>query len=202
MARWVGDEFPRVVREGFGRRADPVFLDESGFFLTPAARRALAPRGRTPVLDPWGRRDRLSAIRAITVSPVAARPNLFLDVYPHHAHGEQVVAFRADLHRRPGPLTVVRERGPIHDEAGVVRAWLADHPGVVTEEFPGHVPDLNPGEGVWGWTKYGRRANPTANDTDELLGWVMDQLVGVRSRPDLLRGFIRQTELPGVPLAA
>ena len=113
-----------------------------------------------------------------------------------------MVAFLADLHRRPGPLTVARDRGPIHDKARVVRAWRAAHPGVVTEKFPGYVPDRNPDEGVWGWTEYGRLANLAANDTDERWGWVMDQLVEAKCRPALLRGFIRQTELPGVSLAA
>src|SRR6185312_1988215 len=32
VARWVGDEFPRIVREAFRRRAYIAFLDESGFF--------------------------------------------------------------------------------------------------------------------------------------------------------------------------
>jgi transposase len=201
VARWVGDEFPRIVREAFRRDAHLVFLDESGFFLTPTVRRTLAPRGRTPVLDAWDRRDRLSAISAITVSPVAARPNPYFEVYPHHVHGEQVVAFLADLHRRLGPLTVVWDRGPIHARATVVREWLAEHPGVVTEKFPGYVPDLNPDEGVWGWAKYGRLANLAANDTDELWGRAVDELIEVKFRPDLLRGFIRQTKLPGVSLA-
>src|SRR3954451_18257180 len=119
VARWVGDEFPHIVREAWQRSAYIAFLDESGFFLTPTVRRTLAPRGRTPVLDAWDRRDRLSAHRAITLNPGAARPNLFFDVYPHHVRGEQVVAFLADLHRRLGPLTVVWDRGPIHDKARV-----------------------------------------------------------------------------------
>ena len=137
----------------------------------------------------------MSAISAITVSPVAARPNLYFDVYSHHVHGEQVVAFLADLHRRLGPLTVVWDRGPIHDKAKVVRAWLAEHPGVVTEKFPGYVPDLNPDEGVWGWTKYGRLANLAANDTDELWDRVIEELIEVKFRPDLLRGFIGPVNL-------
>ena len=74
VARWVGDEFPRIVREAWRRSAHLVFLDESGFFLTPTVRRTLAPRGKTPVLDAWDRRDRLSAISCVTVSPVAGRP--------------------------------------------------------------------------------------------------------------------------------
>src|SRR5207237_1473242 len=115
VERWLDDEFGRIAREAFGRNAYLVFLDESGFFLTPTVRRTLAPRGKTPVLAAWDRRDRLSAISAITVSPVAARPNLYFEVYRHHVHGEEVVAFLADLHRRLGPLMVVWDRGPIHD---------------------------------------------------------------------------------------
>ena len=106
-ARWAGDEFPRIVREAFRRRAYLAFLDESGFMLTPTVRRPLAPRGETPVLDAWDRRDRLSAISCVTVSPVAGRPGLYFGLLDHNAHAGDVVAFLADLHRRLGPVTVV-----------------------------------------------------------------------------------------------
>src|SRR6516225_1256411 len=49
IERWKGDEFPRIVREAFRRKAHLVFLDESGFMLNPSVRRTLAPRGKTPV---------------------------------------------------------------------------------------------------------------------------------------------------------
>lgn len=202
VARWVADEFPRILREAYSRQAHVVFLDESGFFLTPTVRRTLAPRGKTPILAAWDRRDRLSAISAITLSPVVARPNLYFEVYPHTIRGEQVVAFLADLHRRLGPLTVVWDRGTIHDKAAVVREWLAKHPGVVTEKFPGYAPELNPDEGVWGWTKYGRLANLAADDTDRLWDHVLDELITLKFSPNLLKGFIRETRLPGVSVAA
>jgi transposase len=202
VARWVGDEFPRIVREAWRRGAYLAFLDESGFFLTPTVRRTLAPRGKTPVLDAWDRRDRWSAISCITLSPGSGRPGLYFDLLDHNVHGEDVVAFLKDLHRRLGPVTVVWDRNQIHSKSKVVKAWLAKHPGVVAEDFPGYVPDLNPDEGVWGWAKYGRLANLAANDKDELWDRVVDELIEVKFRPDLLRGFIRQTGLPGVVLAA
>jgi hypothetical protein len=83
-----------------------------------------------------------------------------------------------------------------------VQKWLARHPDVVAEDFPGYVPDLNPDEGVWGWAKYGRLANLAADSTGELWEWVVEELVEVKRRTDLLRGFVRQTGLPGVPLDA
>ena len=202
VARWIGDEFPRIVREAFARKAHLVFLDESGFFLTPTVRRTLAPRGKTPVLAAWDRRDRLSAISAITVSPVTGRPNLFFRIFPDHIHAEQVVPFLAELHRRLGPITVVWDRGPIHDKAKLVKAWLAKHPAVKTEKLPAYAPTLNPDEGVWGWTEYGRRANPAAEDTDALWDRVIEELVTAKHAPDLLNGFLRQTKLPGLSLAA
>ena len=121
---------------------------------------------------------------------------------PKSIRGPDVVAFLAELHRRLGPVTVVWDRNQIHSRAKAVKVWLAKHPRVVVEDFPGYVPDLNPDEGVWGWAKYGRLANLAANDKDELWDRVVDELIEVKFRPDLLRGFIRQTGLPGVSLAA
>lgn len=202
VARWVDDDFRRIVREAFLRRAYIAFLDESGFHLTPTVRRTLAPRGKTPVLEAWDRRDKWSAISCITLSPVAARPGLYFDLLDHNVRGPDVVTFLAELHRRLGRVTVVWDRNQIHSKSKVVKAWLATHPDVVAEDFPGYVPDLNPDEGVWGWTKYGRLANLAANDKDELWDHVVEELITVKHRPDLLRGFIRQTGLPGVSLAA
>jgi transposase len=196
VARWVGDEFPRIVREAWRRSAYLVFLDESGFFLTPTVRRTLAPRGKTPVLEGWDRRDRWSAISCVTVSPVAGRPGLYFDLLDHNVRGEDVVTFLAELHRRLGPLTVVWDRNQIHSKSKVVKAWLAAHPDVVAEDFPGYVPDLIPDEGVWGWTKYGRLANFAPADTAELRRRVTAELTWLKEHPYFLDSFIEHTKLP------
>jgi hypothetical protein len=127
---------------------------------------------------------------------------LYFDLLDHNIRGPDVVAFLSELHRRVGAVTVIWDRNNIHSTSKAVQAWLAKHTGVVAEDFPGYVPELNPDEGVWGWTKYGRLANLAADDKDELWGRVVDELVEVKFRPDVLRGIIRQTGLPGVPLAA
>lgn len=153
------------------------------------------------MLAAWDRRDRLSAISCITLSPAAGRPGLYFDLLDHNVHTVDVVAFLKALHRRVGPLTVIWDRNQIHSKSKVVKKWLARHPDVVCEDFPGYVPDLNPDDGVWGWAEYGRLANLAADNTDELREWVVEVLVEVKHRPDLLGGFVRQTGLPGVSLA-
>ena len=202
IARWLREEFPRIVAEARGRSAHLVFLDESGFLLTPSIRRTLAPRGQTPVLEAWDRRDRLSAISCVTVSPRRRRLNLHFELLPKdaNAHGEDVVAFLRRLRQAlPGPITVLWDRNPIHGRSKAVRAYLAGRPEIVAEDFPGYAPELNPDEHVWGRTKYGRLANLAADDAQELWDHVVEELIDLKFRPDLLESFIRKS---GLPLAA
>jgi transposase len=202
VERWLGDELPRILREAFRRQAHVVFLDESGFQLTPSVRRTLAPRGRTPVLDCWDRRDRISAISCITLSPVVGRPGLYFQLLPVNqtVHGEEVVAFLAELRRQlRGPFTVVWDRSKIHRKSKAVQAWLTEHPEVVVEDFPGYAPTLNPDEWVWSWTKYGRLSNLAAWDSDELWDHIVMALIDLKFQPKMLNAFIAEA---GVPVAA
>jgi hypothetical protein len=117
-----------------------VSLDESGFMLTPTVRRTFAPRGQTPILKSWDRHDRISAISAVTVSPRRRRLGLYFHLMPddENVHGEDTVAFLKRLRRHiPGPMTILWDRGNVHDRSKVVRAYLAGHPEVVTDKFPG-----------------------------------------------------------------
>ncbi len=202
VERWLGDELPRLLREAYRRQAHVVFLDESGFHLTPCVRRSLAPRGKTPVLDCWDRRDRISAISAITLSPVRGRPGLYFELLPLNktVHGEEVVAFLEQLRRQlRGPFTVVWDRSKIHSRSKAVKAWLVKHAEVVAEDFPGYTPTLNPDEWVWGWTKYGRLSNLAAWDADELWDHVIMALIDLKFQPRMLNAFLAAA---GVPVAA
>jgi transposase len=202
IERWKGDELPRILRQAFQRQAHVVFLDESGFQLTPSVRRTLAPRGQTPVLSCWDRRDRISALSGITLSPLEGRPGLYFELLPvnRSAHAEEVVAFLKSLKRQlRGPFTVVWDRHGIHSKSQIVQAFLAANPDIVAEDFPGYVPELNPDEWVWGWTKYGRLSNLAAWDSDELWDHTVMALIDLKFQPKLLNTFVKEA---GVPVAA
>jgi transposase len=189
--------FPNIVQAARQRQAHLVFLDESGYMLTPTVRRTWAPCGSGPILKCWDRRDRLSAISGITVSPKTNRLNLYFRLLPHNVHAEDVVDFLRELKKAVGgPLTVLWDRGPVHRKSLLVRAYLADHPEIVDEQLPAYSPELNPDELVWSWSKYGRLANLAANDTDELAERVIDELVYLKQHPELLASFVTKTELP------
>jgi hypothetical protein len=120
-----------------------VFLDVSGFMLTPTVRRTFAPRGRTPILRPLRRHI-------------------------------------------PGSMTIVRDRGNIHDRLQVVRAHLARHPEIVTERPPSYVPETNPDGMVRELTKHGRPANFTPEDTIELRSAMSGEFARLHGSPGLL----------------
>lgn len=190
---------PRILKEAEDRKAHLVFLDESGFQLTPVVRRTYAPRGRTPLVEAWYRKGRISAISAVTVSPVRRRPNLHFRLLPDdaNAHGEDTAAFLAQLRDQVrGPMTILWDQSRIHERSGVVRKYLAKHPEIVTEDFPGYAPEANPDEGVWGYTKYHRLPNYAPEDTKELRSRLWDELSALRRRPDLLSSFIRHAGIP------
>jgi transposase len=190
---------PKILRRARGHKAHLVFLDESGFMLTPTVRRTLAPRGCTPILKSWDRHDRISAISAVTVSPKRRRLGLYFSLLPDdaNAHGEDTVAFLRQLRRHiPGPMTILWDRGNIHDRSKVVRGYLAGHPEIVTEKLPSYAPETNPDESVWQHTKHGRLANFTPEDTAELRSVLIEEFDRIHHKPELLSAFIRHAGMP------
>ena len=202
VERWRGDEFPRVVRDAWRRDATLVFLDEAGFMLTPAVRRTLAPRGKTPVLPAMQRHDRISAISCVTLGANGVLPELYFELMPEglNVTAEDVVAFLGDLRRElPGPLTVIWDRHNIHSRSRLVSEWLGRQQGVVLEDLPGYAPALNPDEMVWAWLKYARLCNLTPADIRELRDHLRPELEWAAFDRELLAGFFTHAHL-GVQL--
>ena len=97
--------------------------------LTPTVRRTWAPQGDTPLLSCWDRRDRLSAISCITVSPQRARLNFYFTLLPDNTNvtAEHTVDFLRQLKSQlGGPFTVIWDGSKIHSRARLVKAYLAE----------------------------------------------------------------------------
>jgi hypothetical protein len=93
-------------------------------------------------------------------------------------------------------MTILWDRGNVHDRSKVVRAYLAGHPEIVTEKFPSYAPETNPDEMVWQHTKHARLSNFTPDDVAELRATVVAELERLHGRPDLLAAFIRHAKVP------
>jgi len=172
-----------------------AFLDESGFMLTPTVRRTWAPRGETPLLVHRYRHDKISAISALTVSPRRQRLGLYCHFHFTNISELEVAAFlRLLLHHLRGHILLIWDGGSIHRGAAV-HHLLARHPRLHVERFPAYAPELNPDEQVWNHFK-----TTLANGCPLTIEELVDDLTRVarhtRRSPALLRGFIRESDLP------
>lgn len=166
--------------------------------MSPTVRRTYAPCGQTPIQRSWSRHGRVSAISAVTVSPVRRRSRHCFRLLPDNrgAKAGDTVAFLKGLRRQlRGPMTIVWDRSVIHDRSRLVRAWMKRRRTVVTERFPGYAPELNPDEYVWSHTKYVELCNYAAPDLTALRGAVDSHLRSLHHDKDLLRGFIDHAHL-------
>src|SRR5260370_8148720 len=81
-----------------------VFADESGFLLTPTVAKTWAPIGQTPVIRHFDRRDRISVISGISVSPRRQRLNLFFQLHlQEHSTDRSVLLLAQPSPSHPRP---------------------------------------------------------------------------------------------------
>ena len=152
-------------------------MDESGFMLQPLVRRTWAPRGQTPVLKSWDRRDRLSVIAAITISPKRNRLGLYFQVLRENVKNHHVINFLTALRRQLGRgMVVVLDRLNAHRTAA--RKLKSRGAGYDFEWLPGYAPELNPVEFIWNHSKYGDLANFVPDDVDHLDDRLCESLEG------------------------
>jgi transposase len=155
ITRWGKEEFPRIERQARERNAYLVFVDESGFMMTPTIRRTFAPRGSTPVNKVFNAHGRISVSGAITISPMRARVGLLCYMLTDNVNfrGPSVIEFVKYLRNQIcGPITIIWDQIIIHS-SDVVIGYLRTVPDVITESFPRYAPALNPVDRVWFYLK-------------------------------------------------
>ncbi|MGA3315840.1 MAG: IS630 family transposase [Candidatus Korobacteraceae bacterium] len=173
-----------------------VFADESGFLLIPHVAKTWSPQGCTPVhYHRQRRRDKVSVISGISVSPKQQRLGLYYQLYFDNIGQEEVCMFlRGLLRHLRGPVIVLLDNSSTHQGEPLQRL-LRQHSRLHLEHFPSYAPELNPDEGVWSLAKRAL-ANSCPNDLEELVEDVIDSINNVRSSRQKLRGCIVQSDLP------
>jgi len=163
--------------------------------LQPVVRRTWGPRGQTPIHKSWDRRDRLSAVSAVTVSSPRRRLGLYFDIHDHNIVTEDFVCFVAQLLRSlQRPIILVLDRWQVHRSAA--RRLVGRFPRRVHIEWlPPYAPELNPDEQVWTRTKYVDLANFIPEDVHDLRRAIRYSIRRTRGQQQLLRGFFRHAKL-------
>ena len=172
-----------------------MFADESGFLLIPHVAKTWAPVGQTPIHRHIYRRDKISVISAISVSPKWQRLNLYYYLYYDNIGQEEVCLFLRHLLRHlRGQVIVLLDNSSTH-KGEPLEELLRQHPRLHIEHFPSYAPELNPDEGVWSRAKR-ILANSCPKDIDELMEDIIRSINGIRGSQKKLRGCIEESDMP------
>ena len=163
--------------------------------LQPVVRRTWAPRGQTPILYSWDRRDRLSVISALSVSPQRHRLGLYFDVQHRNIHTDDFEAFACELLRHfPRGIIFVLDRWSVH-RSGAKRLLRRFGRRIGIEWLPPYSPQLNPVEQIWNRCKYTDLANHVPEDVDSLCEEVCGSITHMCSQQSLLHSFFKCAKL-------
>ena len=115
-----------------------VFADESGFLLAPLVARTWAPQGCTPLQrHRQGRRDKISVISGISVSPQRQHLGLYYLLYFDNIGQAEVCRFLRELLRHlRGSVIVLLDNASTHD-GGPLAQLLRRHPRLESVSVPG-----------------------------------------------------------------
>jgi len=163
--------------------------------LTPTIAKTWAPVGETPVVSHLDRRDRLSAISAISVSPKRRRLNLYFQLHLKNIQQDEVCCFLRHLLRHlRGHVFLFWDGGQPH-RGRLVKELCHRIRRIHLVRLPAYAPEFNPDEGVWKLAKQ-RLTNGCPNDLSELAHSLRRTLEAIgRSRRNL-RGCITHSALP------
>jgi putative transposase len=172
-----------------------VFADESGFLLIPLVVRTWAPQGQTPIhRHRQGRRDKISVISGISVSPKRNQLGLYYLLFFDNIGQQEVCVFLRELLRHlRGPIIALLDNSSTH-QGEPLQKLLQQHPRLSIEHFPSYAPQLNPDEGVWSLAKR-NLANSCPKNVDELMEDIVRSIKRIKVSPAKLRGCILQSEL-------
>jgi len=174
-----------------------VFLDETGFLMTPLVRRTWAPRGQTPVFyQRGGSYQKVSCVGALAVSPARDRLRFYFRLHPdQNINADRALGFLRQLLRQVrGNLLVIWDGSGPH-LARKVEAFLYCHLRLYLEYFPPYAPELNPVEYAWGYLKQ----NPLAQHPPTALSGLADSArrsgQSLQRQEKLLRSFLEHSPL-------
>lgn len=192
IAHWRKEIWLEMTKKARLERRILVFVDESGFYLLPAAVRTYAPRGETPILRVFQTRDHLSVMSGIT-------PHgwLFTMTRFDAMNGSDSIHFLKHLQSQTDRrLLVIWDGSPIHRSLEV-RAFLANGAAkqIHLERLPAYAPDLNPDEGTWRHLKRVELRNVCCFDLVHLHQQLNLAILRLRRKPYIIQSFFDQAGL-------
>lgn len=185
VRRWVKEKFPALRARAKARGAQIFFLDETGIRSDAGLGRTWAPRGETPIVKTFGRRQSINAISAVN-----EKGAFWYEVFDGTLNASTFIRLLKNfMARRRRPVLLILDGHPAH-RAKKVHEYLQSLKGRLEMHFlPGYSPDLNPDEHVWAYLKgNGIRKTPLRMG-EKLVDRVSQELATIATNRALVKSF-------------
>lgn len=192
VSTWVTQEWPAILKNAREEGRIIIFVDESGFYMSPTVAKTWSPAGRKPQLTGPLERKHLSVIGGMTLDG-----GLYVQVHYSSIGAHGAVKFVEHILRHvPGPLLLLWDKSKIHDsdELKELRKMDTIH-RLRIEHFPPYAPEVDPQEYVWHQLKHVDLRNLTSYSFDDLWGHLRQATKRLRGRVSLLKSFVRHAGL-------
>lgn len=181
-------------KKGLKNRSRIAFVDESGVSERPTVRRTWALRGKTPVIVSAGHWNARSVIGAIVCDANAENPKFYLAIIHGAVHKEDDAGFLKQLRRHERNRLILIWDNLAGHKSCLVRDTARER-NIELEYFPSYAPELNPVEYAWATAKNRDLANLYPEGLPALDGHIRRMKQRLQRRYDLLRGFLKKSEL-------
>lgn len=185
VENWKKNQYQALRQRAKKEGATIFFLDEAGFSSEPTLGRTYGLKGKTPVVQTTGQRQKVSAISA-----VSANGSFWSNVYTGMFNATRFIEFLKDFRRGGrGKVFLVVDGHPSH-KAKSVAEYVRSCEGQLEIHFlPPYAPDLNPDEFVWQYAKTNGTAKRPLKQNESLAERVRVDLAIIKAQPSLVRSF-------------
>jgi transposase len=145
VIEWKEKEYPKIVKEAKKQGAEIFWLDEAAIRSDDPLQRTWGEKGKTPIVQTSGQRQRINAISALSNSG-----GFWYHVYGGKFNADKFIECLTDFMKyRKKPVFMIMDGHPVH-KSKKVKEYVASLTGRLSIYLlPPYAPDLNPDELVW-----------------------------------------------------
>jgi transposase len=192
ISDWLTRTWPAIVKKAQKEARTIVFVDESGFYMSPAIEKTWSPAQQTPVLRAHVSRDHLSVIGGMTLEG-----SLYIQIHKSSIGAHGAVQFvRHLLMHIPGRILLLWDSARIHKSTELREFRKLDTiDRLVIEHFPPYAPEVDPQEYIWQHLKHVDLRNLTSCSLDDLWAHLREATKRLRRRAGMLKNLVRRAGL-------
>ena len=190
VEKWIGEEYPAIVKEAKKEKREIYFEDEAGFKSTDHKGKTWAKKGETPIVRVTGTRSSINSISAVSNKGVL-RFMLYKGMFDSELFIEFLKRLMAGHKKR---ITIIADGHSSH-KSGKVKGFIASTKGKLKIYYlPSYSPELNPDEQVWNNAKAGI-AKKLTKQVNGIKDIVKSTLHSIQKNVELVKSFFQHPDV-------